>query len=214
MTVYYLYTGKDFIVKRDCKNLSFPEAKLRFPQTESLVSGFWTTHSLNKNSLVPLPGYFGNIALDKENECISLLGKMGAKNVHIKKTDKNSLCNMTEVNVKVPVYFSDDAKASVSQNFSNVNEYTAAFQGNNGDFDRNLLQNSVWFKNDVGLQMILESRLSNNKLTRYKVETELTQSFNFDFSLAARILETAEINIRNEFKKQSEIKRIFEVEFP
>ena len=214
MIVYYLYTGKEFIVKRDCKNLSFSEARLRFPQTENLVPGFWVLHPLDENSLIPLSGYFENIALDKENECVFLLGRMGAKNVHIKKIDRNNMSNVTEVGVKVPIYFNGNAKASVSQNFSNINEYTAVFQGNSGDFDRNLLQKSTWFKNDASLQAIFESRWSNNKLIYYKIETDLTQSFNFDFSLAARILEIAEVDIKNEFKKQSEIKRIFEVEFP
>ena len=88
MTIYHLYTGNDFVAKRDCKNLSFPEAKLRFPQTDNLAPGFWTSHPLNEQAIVPLSSYFGNLAIDKENECILLLGRMGAKYVHIKKNLK------------------------------------------------------------------------------------------------------------------------------
>jgi hypothetical protein len=215
MTVYYLYTGNEFIDKRDCKNISFPEAKLRFPRTDNLAPGFWTIHPLDKAALVPLQGYFSNLALDKENECILLLGKMGAKNVHIKKIDKNSFSNKTEVDTKVPVYFTANGKLSVSNNTSSLNEYTATFQGNHDNFDKNLLQNSIWFKNDSSLQAVLEGRLSKNKMTHYKITTESIQSYNFDFSLAARILEgVVSVDIKNEFKKESEIKREFEVEFP
>jgi hypothetical protein len=92
MVVYYLYTDKT-IFKRDCKNLSFPEARLRFSQTENLTPGFWTIHPLNESILVALRGYFGNLALDKENECILLLGKMGAKSIHIKKIEKGFMSN-------------------------------------------------------------------------------------------------------------------------
>jgi hypothetical protein len=89
-----------------------------------------------------------------------------------------------------------------------------AFQGNYVDFNKNLLPNSLWFKNNASMQTIFELRLSGNKITHYKVETEFTQAFSFDFDLAARILEINTVDIKNEFKKESETKRVFEVEFP
>jgi len=74
------------------------------------------------------------------------------------------------------------------------------------------LANSLWFTNDSQLNAIFQSRRSGNPIREYTLKSTYTQTFDFDFVLAARAL-PVKVDLRAEFEKLKTTERFFHVDF-
>jgi len=188
------------------------KANKRFPHSKDLASGFFTDHPVDELALIPVQNYFTNIALNQDDERVVLLGKMGAKSVHITKIDESKTGNTTEVkagfkNVNAHVGL------SIGSELQNFSELMVKFEGNVSDISSDILKNSVWFQNNGQMNAILEGRLSKSKLTEYDMTTRIEQKFNFDFSAAAHVLGMFEADLKIEYEKATKQIRKFHVIF-
>ena len=221
MSVYQVVVDDSIEEKQGCKIIKLNNAREQFPETTNLTAGFYTIHPCNEKALTPLENYFGNLALDKDNECVVLLGKMGAKKVKISRTENKEGNNKfsSGINAKIKKEPQNDSSitvdvgSSILKNLNNEMNFEVLFKGTPTNINKDLLLNSVWYKNDPQLNGLLESLLSTNPPKQWDFEENINSTFNFDFSATASILGILETNLKEEFKKISRIKRIFHVEF-
>ncbi|WP_010253003.1 hypothetical protein [Treponema primitia] len=85
MSIFQIVVDENITVRNDCAKMNYDYALEKYPNTKNLTAGFYTTHPADPKALTPIENYFGNLALNKEDECVVLIGKMGAKSVHITK---------------------------------------------------------------------------------------------------------------------------------
>ena len=214
MTIYQIETDANVKKNPDCnERLMLEEANRRFPNSKNLARGFYTVHPADSNALVPVENFFGNIALDRDHECVVLLGKMGAKSVRIEKAEESTIngggsaeVDIKKVNVK--------AGLSIGMDLQNFSKLEVTFQGNvESEISRDMLTASIWFRNDPQMKAILESRLSRNKSIEWDVSTGLNSTFNFDFNAAAKILGIPVVSLEVEYKQATTQSRNFHVAF-
>lgn len=213
MIIYQLVTNKKVEANKDCEGLTVSEAYNRFPHSKDLAIGFFTVNPFNDLSLIPIQNYFANIALNQDDECVVLLGKIGARSVHITKFDESKTENTANVKAgfeKVNAHVG----ASISSELQNFSELIVKFEGHISDISPDILKNSVWFQNNSRMNAILEGRLSkNNKVNEWDMTTRITQTFNFDFTAAANVLGVIEASLKNEYEKATKQLRKFHVIF-
>jgi len=210
--IYQLVTDEKIEIKENCVGLTVTEARVKYPHSINLASGFFTEHPKDGQALVPVRNFFTNIASSKDDECKSLLGKMGAKSVEIITIDESKKTNTTELkggNDK----FNANAEMSVSNDMRDSSIQRVEFEVRSSDIPPDLLENSVWFKNDSRMKKILEMRLETNILKDYYIDTTIEEDYEFDFSAAAKVLGVAEVSLRNEYEKESKQYRKFHVIF-
>jgi hypothetical protein len=90
MSIYQIVVDDCAPIKESCKNISFDEAENKFPNTKNISAGFFTVHPCDPRALTPVENYFMNLNLNKEDEFIVLLGKMGARSIHRTLFDGNA----------------------------------------------------------------------------------------------------------------------------
>ncbi|MEL6930939.1 MAG: hypothetical protein AAFO95_20285, partial [Cyanobacteria bacterium J06600_6] len=74
-------------------------------------------------------------------------------------------------------------------------------------------ENSLWFSDDSRLLSIFESRKFNqNRIEKYTLTNTYTQTFDFDFELAARYI-IANADLKIQYQSVSQKERSFQVEF-
>ena len=217
MSVYQVVVDANIDEKQGCKLITLNDARKQFPETYNLSSGFYTVHPCNESALTPIDNYFGNLALDRDNECVVLLGKMGAKCVSISRKENNEGNNNISADVKTSIkndfQITVDVGSSILKNLNNQMNFKVVFKGTPTNLNRDLLLNSIWFKNDPQLNGLLESLLSDNPAQEWDFEENIDSAFNFDFSVGASILGIVESRLKEEFKKLSKVTRSFHVEF-
>lgn len=214
MTVFQVSTDSMVSPKKNCKLISLEDAQEKYPESKDLATGFYTIHPCNSKALTPIENYFTNLALDKDNECIVLLGKMGAKKVRIyrntrEKKDNNfdSSFGLTKKSVNAGL------NSTFSNELNSETDFEVEFSGNQLEFSKDLLRNSIWFKNDSQMNGLLDSLLSKNPPKDWNYVENMSSTFNFDFSVAASILGVFEASLKNDFSKVSNLQRTFHVEF-
>ena len=191
--------------------LSLESALDKYPKTLNLSVGTYTLHPRSSEILTPLEHFHKKLALDKDNELIFLLGKMGAKTVTIseKSLEKNICSGHGEAkNIAMGV----EANVNLSQEIEKGLDIKACFLGKAGNIDPDLLNKSIWFYNDFQMSQILESRLSDSPLLRYELRNTYSETFDFDFDLAAKYL-IVNFDLKAEFNSISKKERVFIVEF-
>jgi phosphoglycerate-specific signal transduction histidine kinase len=191
--------------------LPFQQAQEQYPQTRNLAVGTYTIHPRNSAMLTRIEHYHQNLALEKDEELIVLLGEMGAKEVTIIENDMRqrsggSKGNVEKVVVNVGISF------NAAQRIEQGKELKVTFEGHTPDIHPGLLDNSLWFSRDGQLSAMLRSRLSDNPMTRYELRNTYTETFDFDFDLAVRYL-VLKPNLRAEYQTLSQTERLFIVEF-
>lgn len=187
-------------------------AKARYPKTNNLSVGTYTLHPYDSQKLTRIEHFHRNLALEKDDELIVLLGKMGAKSVRIIETDAQK--KVGGGNLKTDV-FSLDAQIGVNLSGSTERstDLLVTFEGNVVDIDPHLLETSLWFCTDSKLNAIFESRRFNpNKIEQYTLVNTYTETFDFDFDLATKYL-VVETDLRAEYHSISSKERFFHVEF-
>lgn len=194
------------------ETISLDSAKTKYYRTTNLSIGTYTLHPYDGDRLSRLESYHKNLALDKDNELIVLLGRMGAKNVRIVETGNQKKSG--SVNVEVDTLKAGiDTTITSSKETDQEKELIVSFEGNIIDIDQNLLKSSLWFSNDSQVNAIFESRkFTPNKIQKYTLRNTYTETFDFDFDLAAKFL-TIKADLKGEYAAISKKERLFYVEF-
>jgi len=137
---------------------------------------------------------------------------MGAKSVEITKIDESKESNTTELKGGYNK-FTASVGASVISELQQLNKLIVKFEGRSSDISSDILKNSVWFQNDSQMNAILEGRLQKSKLTEYDITARIEQTFKFDFSAAANVLDMKVASLKKEYEKASKQTRKFHVIF-
>ncbi|MEG4458291.1 hypothetical protein [Microcoleus sp. N9_A1] len=192
--------------------ISLEIARKKYPRSRNLSIGTYTLHPRDGLRLTRLEHYHKNLALEKDDELIVLLGRMGAKSLKIMEIDNSQKSGTINTGVDTVLV---DAKGGVnfSSEFEKNKDLVVNFEGNYVDIDSNLLENSLWFSDDSKLISIFESRRFNlNKIQEYTLRNTYTETFDFDFNLAARYL-TNQADLNGEYQAISKKERFFHIEF-
>lgn len=194
-------------------NINLNKVLHDYPNTKNVSLGYFTQHPIDTHSLVPLESFHNTLALEKDDELIILLGKMGASQVKIIENSNSDTQSKTELDINI-----EQIKAKIGANISSglegYKEMLVKYEGTKiNNIDKNLLNNSIWFNNDSRLNAILEARLfKDNRLKSYSIKNTYKESFGFDFDVAISFIAT-EVDLKNEFSKISSKERIFDVTF-
>lgn len=196
--------------------LDIAGALSRYPNTSNLTVGTYTLHPCDSQRLTRLDHYHRNLALEKDDELIVILGKMGA--VEITKTehrhDGTSIGGSAAASVGVPSAAGVSAQFNGSKTREKGSSMAATYEGRTVAVDPNLLKNSLWFRTDSRLNALLEARLfSDNRITSYTVTNTYSEGFDFDFKVAGRYL-ASKADLRAEYEHLSKTVRHFHVTFP
>ena len=214
MSIYQVVVDEGIETKAGCIKISLSKAKDQFPDSTSICAGFYTIHPCNEKALTPIENYFTNLALDKENECIVLIGKFGAKSVHIIRKENNKKSNETSSDLSIKkVKLDANAGAQLSKELTSEVDFKVEFQGNITNFSADILKKSLWFKNDPHMNALMELLLSSNPPKDWEYVEKNTSTFNFDFNAVANILNIATVDLKNEYEKICNIERHFHVIF-
>lgn len=101
----------------------------------------------------------------------------------------------------------------IAKEVANNKDLLVEFEGNIVDIQPDLLDNSLWFSDDSRLLSIFESRrFSPNKIESYTLKNTYTETFDFDFELAAKYL-VIDADLKAQYKSVSKRERLFEVRF-
>ena len=192
--------------------ISLDAARDKYPRTRNLSIGTYTLHPRDSLRLTRLEHYHKNLALEKDDELIVLLGRMGAKSLRIMEIDieqQSGSIKMGVDTVSVDVKGDTNLSSKVDKN----KDLLVTFEGNVVDIDSNLLEKSLWFSDDSKLLSIFESRRFNpNKIEEYTLRNTYTETFDFEFDLAARYL-VIQADLKVEYQAISKKERFFHIEF-
>lgn len=192
--------------------ISLEAARDKYPRTRNLSIGTYTQHPRDSLRLTRLEHYHKNLALEKDDELIVLIGRMGAKSLRIMEIDTAQQSGFIKTEVDTVLA---DAKggANLSSKVEKNKDLVVTFEGNVIDIDSNLLDNFLWFSDDSKLLSIFESRRFNlNKIQEYTLINTYTETFDFDFVLAGRYL-TSQADLNGEYQAISKKERFFHIEF-
>ena len=188
--------------------ISLDFAQKKYPRTDNLSVGTYALHPYDSARLTRLESYHTNLAMEKDDELIVLLGKMGAKTISImecagEETSSNGNLNVTNI----------EGQLNVSKKLGTGKELIVSFEGNIVDINPDLLSTSLWFSTDSKLHSILESRRFNpNKIQQYTLRNTYTESFDFDFEIAGKFL-AVKADLKSQYNSLRQKERLFHVEF-
>ena len=214
MTIYQVIVDEHTPIKENCKSITLNELDIKFPNTKNRSAGYYTIHPCDPKSLTPIEEYYTNIALDQDDERIVLLGKIGAKSVHIQRIDISNKNNKFNANIDMPKTVKVEVGNSIFSSLQESFNLFVEFEGNKVNIDENLLDKSIWYKKDSEMNGFLTLRLNGNRITQRDITVKSSKRFNFDISAAASIIGIADIEIKNEYEEVTKTMRKFHVIFP
>jgi hypothetical protein len=197
------------------ETISLDMARSKYPRTRNLSIGTYTLHPRDSLRLTRLEHYHKNLALEKDDELIVLLGRMGAKSLRIMEIDTEQKLGSFKMGVDTVLVEAGNTNFSskLENKLEKDKELLVTFEGNVVDIDPDLLENSLWFSDDSKLLSIFESRRFNpNKIQEYTLRNTYTETFDFDFSLAAKYL-VVQADLKGEYQAISKKERFFHIEF-
>ncbi|MHC8470617.1 hypothetical protein [Plesiomonas shigelloides] len=192
--------------------ITLSEVLDKYPNSRDYSVGVYTLHPLDDNRLTRLADYHRNLAVEKMDELVILLGRMGARKILVKSLKQSEQHSSVTCDIK----YRGMGGRTLYDFFSGTNikkEMSVEFEGKEVLIDKDLLNKSVWFKNDSKMHAIFEARRFNgNKIKKYSIITDYKNSYGYDFNLAAKAL-GAEVDLSKEFCNLSQELHEFLVEF-
>jgi len=209
-----VYAVLDDIIKNldNSEVITLETARAKYPKTNNLSVGTYTLHPYSSQKLARLEHFYKNLALEKDDELIVLLGRMGAKSVRIMELDTQQKTGTGSLKTE-GVVMDAGVDVSLSGTIEQSSGLLVTFEGNVINIEPSLLETSLWFSTDSRLNAIFESRRFNpNKIQQYMLVNTYTETFDFDFDLAARYL-VIQADLKAEYHSISKKERLFHVEF-
>ncbi len=192
--------------------VSLAHAREKYQRTQNLSIGTYSLHPYDSGRLTRLEHYHLNLALEKDNELIMLLGKMGARTVRIIEAGSQQRSGSFQTGAEA-IAVEAGGNSSVAQRIEQGKELLVTFEGNITEISPELLATSLWFGNDGQLNAIFESRrFTPNQIQEYTLRSTYTETFDFNFSLAGRYL-VVKTDLQAEYEAISKKERLFHVEF-
>ena len=137
---------------------------------------------------------------------------MGVKTVKIIETDSQKKSGSANLGVET-IKVNGGGNFTAAKEIDQGKELLVIFEGSIVDIDEKLLINSIWFTNDGQLNAIFEGRrFTHNKIQQYTLKNTYTETFDFDFDLAAKFL-IFKTDLKAEYEAISKKERLFHVEF-
>ena len=183
-----------------------------FPHSNNICVGSYTLHPFDSKKLVLLEHYHKNLASEKDDELIYILGLMGAKRVVIVEQEYGK--KTININVEASVMaFRGSSSIGIDKQFSIYKSIEVLFQGQSDGIKNDILDKSLWFKYDNQVKYLLECRLNkHNPIKQYTLQNTYSDSYNFDFRISAGMF-SVKCDFEREFEELSSIERYFHVEF-
>jgi hypothetical protein len=170
------------------EEISIETARKKYPETQNLAIGTYTLHPRDSLRLTRVESYHKNLALEKDDELIVLLCQMGAKSLRIMEIDTEQQSGSIKMEAET-VAIDVKGDTNLSSKFERGKDLLVTFEGNIVDIDEDLLEKSLWFSDDSRINSIFESRrFKPNKINEYTLKNTYTETFDFDFNLAAKYL--------------------------
>jgi hypothetical protein len=191
--------------------ISIDDAREMYPCTKNLSIGTYTLHPYNSNMLTSLESFHKKLALEKDNELIVLLGRMGAKTVRIIDVSQSSSNGASKVSGNV-VKVNACAEVSIENSLNSEQELIVEYEGNVVEIPSNLLAHSIWHSSSELKAIFNSRRFNKNPLHKYTLKNTYTETYDFDFDLAAKYL-FAEFDLKAEYNTIKKRERLFEVQF-
>ncbi|MEM9275455.1 MAG: hypothetical protein AAGA80_21185, partial [Cyanobacteria bacterium P01_F01_bin.143] len=168
--------------------ISLKDLKKIYPETVNPRSGqLYSLHPTNDKEIVPL-GSYGSLTKDRHYELISLMIKLFAKKIKIKKTEKfsrvtnfgASIISVEGVGVeakykKISSIENDDQIEVYCNDPTNFFARRNIIQRMNNRYaiDKDILNRSKWFKNNSEINNIFEGRTGNNTISKWNRTFEI-----------------------------------------
>jgi len=198
---------------KNVEAINLEVAKTQYPRTHNLSIGTYTLHPYDSKRLTRLEHFHKNLAFEKDDELIVLLGKMGAKTLHITESSFREQSASGKAHVSETILTNVEGSANYSHKVGDGVDLLVSFEGNKVEIADDLLEHSLWFSSDSRLTAIFESRRYNpNKIERYTLKNTYTETFDFNFDLAVRYL-TVKVDLEAEYNSISKKERTFHIEF-
>ena len=197
--------------------LGWEEVVAAYPNTNPVEIGVFTVHPRDRRRLTPLEEFHRKLALERDEELLRLLGRMGAQSVEIEEEEGSQTSGAIQARVEVSTSIGAvgvQQGGGVRAERKSSREVVVQFEGNTVEVKPDLLDTSVWFKNDSQMCGLLECRLNKaNPIRAYSITSQYGQSFGFDFGMAASVLGMKPGEVRMEFERLRSVRRSFRVEF-
>ncbi len=192
--------------------LTLSSAREKYHLTRNLTIGSYTLHPREPKMLTKLADFHKNLALEKDDELIMLLGKMGATSVKISQAAEMDENKDAAVFIDANI-IEASAKATYNTSTKASQHLSVEFEGKNNEIPNDLLSSSIWFADDSRLLSIFESRkLGVNRIKEYHLINTYSDSFDFDFDAAAKFIKTS-VDIKARFNSIKNQARLFTVKF-
>jgi hypothetical protein len=192
--------------------ITLEEAKDKYPNSSFLSVSTYTLHPMDGKRLTRLENFHKNLAMEKDDELIVLLGKMGAKSIRIVESNTDQKSGSAKIGLET-LELGSQATTGISNKIETGRELIVNFAGSDVEIDPNLLKSSLWFSDDSRLNAIFESRcFAPNKIESYTLKNTYSETFDYDFNLAVRYL-IVEVDVKAEFEKLCTKERFFDVMF-
>jgi len=191
---------------------SVEQAKQLFPLTRNLTVGTYIRHPKNSSILTPLDNFYSTLAEDKDHELIEVFGKLGAKELTIEECNISKIENNSSINADFNVG-SANVKVDLEKKTDKGRKFKAIYSGNIVEIEENLLQNSIWFSDDVQIKSLYNSRkFKQNSILEYTYTSKYTKTFGLNIDIAVKFSKFG-LNLKNDFENTSKIERKFTVIF-
>jgi hypothetical protein len=192
--------------------LTLTSAREQYRSTKNLAIGTYTFHPREPQMLTRLANFHKNLAMEKDDELVMLLGRMGAKTVEIIQSsdaENSASIDANTENFKIDARVATEFKSKIN----NKQHLTVKFEGHATEMPDDLLASSIWFADDSNLHSIYESRkFSQNSIINYTLINTYFDSFDFDFDIAAKFIKFGG-DLKTEYQSIKNQSRTFKVEF-
>lgn len=179
----------------------------RFPGSAGIGLGFYTVHPMADDRLVPVEDFHVALKDEKDSELMDLMRVMGATSISIIDRISNEAggsAGVAEATSGVGGTFGGGSKSG------NESVTKATMSGHDGPVPDDLVEKSIWFRNDPKVQSIFKGRKDGNRIHSFTLQNTYTQSFGFDFDMALKV---TKIDLKAKFEKLRRVERVFEVSF-
>ncbi|UYK83724.1 hypothetical protein NG827_14780 [Xanthomonas sacchari] len=183
------------------------EVAASFPASSGIGLGFYTAHPMVDDRLVPVEDFHIALKDEKDSELMDLMRLMGATSISIIDRlthEKGGSAGGAESSSGAGGTFGVGGKSGTES------VTKATMSGHDEPVPDDLMEKSIWFRNDPKVLSIFRGRKQGNRIHTFSLQTTYDQSFGFDFDMALKV---TKIDLKAKFERLRRVERVFEVSF-